>query len=190
MGGSLRGALGLRTLFCGGILLAFAVVRWRYEGLLEVSKERVEALKERLEAKDGQLDEYRERLHLLPASGSEFSRLTHAELKTRALDVVRDLRAWLAQRSAQDQDVNYREWSAMVSAQSEEEKQQRWHQLTGATIQRSLQLNAEYEARFKIDAILLRDEMLTRLPPGSRGDRAYGMYEHPTNPDRNGNGSG
>ncbi|MFI5398363.1 MAG: hypothetical protein ACHQ9S_22735, partial [Candidatus Binatia bacterium] len=163
-------------------LLAFAAVRWRYEGVIESLRERVEALKERLEAKDGQLDEYRERLHLVPASGSELSRLTHAELKGKALDLVRDLRQWLASWSAQDRQVEQREWSAMVSAADEDEKQQRWQQFTGASMQRSLERNSEYDRRFKVDAFLLRDELLSRLPGESREDRAYGMYEHPTNP--------
>ena len=75
--------------------LAYAAANWRYSGIIEQLRERLDSMKERLEAKDGQLDEYRERLHLVPAAGSEFSRLTHSELKERALTVVRDLRQWL-----------------------------------------------------------------------------------------------
>jgi hypothetical protein len=72
--------------------VAFTAIKWRYDGIVENLRERLETMKERLTAKDTQLDEYRERLHLVPASGSEFSRLTHAELKQRTLKLVDDLR--------------------------------------------------------------------------------------------------
>jgi hypothetical protein len=84
------------------LLLALAAAKWRYSAIVEQLRERLESMKDRLEAKDGQLDEYRERLHLVPARGSEFSRLTQSELKEKALIFVRDLRRWLATVSEQD----------------------------------------------------------------------------------------
>jgi hypothetical protein len=43
-------------------------------------------------------------------------------------------------------------------------------------------LNSEYDAKFKVTAIVLRDELLTRVKrPQPDGPEAH-MYEHPTNP--------
>lgn len=163
-------------------LLAFGVIRWRYEGIIESFRERIEALKERLEAKDDQLDEYRERLHLIPARGSEFSRLSHAELKGSAIEFVKSLRAWLAGWSTEDSRLHHREWVAMTSAPTDEEKRRLWNESTGAIMERYVKLTAEYDERFKVDAILLRDEILSRLSAGSRNGAAQSLYEHPTNP--------
>jgi hypothetical protein len=162
--------------------IAFAALRWRYEDIVESFRERLETLRQRLEAKDAQLDEYRERLHLLPASGSGFSRLTHLELKQKALQFVEGLRAWLATWSAEDSRLRHQEWTVMVSAKSEEEKRKLWNQFTGSSSQSYLQLNSQYDAKFKVDSILLRDEILSRLPQGSRDEITYSIYEHPTNP--------
>jgi hypothetical protein len=164
-------------------LLAFAVCRWRYEGLVQGLRERIEALKDHLGAKDAQLDEYRERLHLVPASGSKFSRLTHTELKAKALEFVRNLRDWLARSNAEDREKGDREWSAMVSAPDDAERKRLWDESNAASSQRSAQLSAEYDATYKVDAILLRDEMLSRLPSDStrrRQPRLY--YEHSRGP--------
>jgi hypothetical protein len=163
-------------------LLAFAACRWRYEGLAEGLREQIQALREHLETKGAQLDEYRERLHLVAASGSKFSQLTHSELKTKALEFVRDLRGWLARRSAEDSEQGHREWSEMGSAPNEEERQRLWHEHTGASIRRHSEQDAEYDDSYKVDAILLRDEMLTRLPSeGARHRRWDTYYEHPVN---------
>jgi hypothetical protein len=70
----------------------------------------------------------------------------------------------------------------MVSAKTEEEKQKLWHHFTSSSSQRNLQRNVQYNSKFKVDSILLRDELLSRLPQGSKEERAYNLYEHPTNP--------
>ena len=163
-------------------VVSFAANKWRYSGIIDNLKERIETYKERLTAKDAQLDEYRERLHLVPASGSEFSKLTHAELKIKTLEVVSKLRSWLVKYSEEERRILDAQWQAMCRAQDEEEKNRLWHQHTSTSSQISLRRNAEYDSQFKVDTILLRDEILSRLPSESRDERAYHMYEHPTNP--------
>jgi hypothetical protein len=162
--------------------IAFAANRWRYQGIIETLKERLDTIKSRLEAKDSQLDEYRERLHLIPASGSEFSRMTHSELKTRALSFVTDARTWLAQWSQEERKVLDGQWQAMCMATDEAEKNRLWHQHTQTSSQISLQRSTEYDQKFKTDSVLLRDEMLSRLQPDAKDQRAHSLYEHPTNP--------
>lgn len=47
---------------------------------------------------------------------------------------------------------------------------------------RSFRQSPEYDKRFKVETIVLRDELLTRLPNESKNEQGYARYEHPVNP--------
>ncbi|OIR10465.1 hypothetical protein GALL_77770 [mine drainage metagenome] len=157
----------------GGV--AYAASKWRHGGIIEL-------LRERLAAKDQQLDEYRERLHFVPAGGSEFAKLSHSELQTQALKFVGSLREWLAARHSQDSQRQHQQWLAMTRAADEGQKKDLWDSHTADLIQSSTALNSEYDAKFKVRAIVLRDEMLARVKHPNPKSHALHMYEHPTNP--------
>lgn len=160
------------------IFAAFAgayAARWLYA-------ERIEVLQQRLSAKDDQLAEYRERLHLAPAGQTAYSQLTNGELKQRALRLIGNIREFLERTGEEDRKVTFAQFAAMSMAKSEEEKNQLWHRQTEEMSRRSFQRSADYDRQFKVEAILLRDEILSRLPPTARDDRKFGLYEHPTNP--------
>jgi len=55
-----------------------------------------------------------------------------------------------------------------------------WNAYTADTISSSTELNNEYDAKFKVKAIVLRDEMLTRVQHPDPQAHARRMYEHPT----------
>ena len=80
------------------IVIAFSITYlinlWYYKGVIDSLKEREETYKTQISAKDDLLIEYRERLHLVSASGSEYSSLTHIELKNKTLEFVQKLREW------------------------------------------------------------------------------------------------
>jgi hypothetical protein len=155
--------------------LAYAASRWKHGAIIEL-------LRERLAAKDQQLDEYRERLHLAPARGSEFAKLSHAELQTEALKFIDSLREWLGARRAQDSQRQHQQWVAMIHATDEAKKKQLWDAHTGDLISSSTALKNEYDAKFKVKAIVLRDELLTRVQHPDPKAHAHHMYEYPTNP--------
>lgn len=70
----------------------------------------------------------------------------------------------------------------MTQAKTEEEKSKLWHKFTSASSRLSNERNSEYERRFKVDAILLRDELRSRLKGYEPGDKFRdSAYEHPTN---------
>jgi hypothetical protein len=161
------------SIFVAG--LAYAASRWRHNAIIEL-------LRERIVAKDEQLDGYREKLHLIPAHGSEFSRLSHAELQKEALRFVSSLREWLAARRNQDSDRQHQQWLAMTNAKDEAQRKQLWDAQTTDSVRSSMTFNNEYDAKFKVKAMVLRDELLTRVPHPDPGHRAHRMYEHPTNP--------
>lgn len=162
-------------LFILAFLAAFFAVKWYYGGILETKNER-------LKAKDDQLDDYRQRLGLISASGSEFSLLNHEELKQRALDLVTKIREFSVQINEESTRLIFTQQQQMSKAKTDDERDIIWHQFSGKLSQLSIKHNAEYDRQLKIDAILMRDELLSRLPKQTKDKRAYSMYEHPTNP--------
>jgi hypothetical protein len=136
--------------------LAYAASRWKHGAIIEL-------LRERIAAKDEQLDGYREQLHLVPAHGSEFSRLSHAALQVEALNFVSSIREWLGARRSEDSQRQYQQWLAMTNATDEVQRKQLWDAQTTDSIRSSTTLNNEYDAKFKVKAMVLRDELLTRV---------------------------
>ncbi len=167
----------LLVLLAGGS--GFVAVKWYYEGQIQTLKERDETQKVRLAAKDEQLNEYRQRLQLVPATGTSYSRLTNEELQRKALQVTDRLRQFLTSETMKE-GQQMSEWAQMSTAKSEE-RNRIWKQYTDSLLQSSIRVNTEYDSRFKVDAILLRDELLSRLPKQLKNEQAYSMYEHPTN---------
>lgn len=157
------------------VVLAFFVLKWRYNSIVEI-------LNQRLAAKDDQLVEYRERLHLTPTTDTSYSRLTNNELKQKALEVVSQTRDFLRERNERHTRLRDSEWEEMSAAKSEEEKHRIWNKFVTITMKSSQKLRSDYEEKFKVDTILLRDELLSRLPKDAQDDNSYSMYEHPINP--------
>lgn len=155
--------------------LAYAASRWKHGAIIDL-------LHERIVAKDEQLDGYREKLHLVPAHGSEFSRLSHAELQKEALRFVLSLREWLGARRSQDSERQHQQWLAMTNATNEVERKRLWDAQTTESMRSSTTLNNEYDSKFKVKAMVLRDELLTRVQHPEPQNNAHHMYEHPTNP--------
>jgi exonuclease VII large subunit len=142
-----------------------AHVAGAYKSLLDTAKERLESLKERLEGKDG----------------SQYSKLTHKELQDRVIKFVEGVRTWFAQSEAENRGIADQQWHAMVHAQTKEQKQQLWQAHTGTLTNGLFTLMRDFDQKFKVDAILLRDELLSRLPATEKSVQANRRYEHPVN---------
>lgn len=155
--------------------LAYAASRWKHGAIIEL-------LRERIVAKDEQLDGYREKLHLVPAHGSEFSRLSHAELQKVALSFVSGLREWLGERNSQDSQRHHQQWLSMTNATDEVQRKQLWDAQTTDSLRSSTKLSNEYDAKYKVKAMVLRDELLTRVQHPEPTNHRHHNYEHPTNP--------
>lgn len=164
---------------------SFFVMKWRYDGIIEQLHERLELNKERLQIKNDQLDEYRQRLHLVPVSGTSFSRMSNKELKGKTLDVILGIREFLNKVKNEDRQISDQEWNKVVSARqsakSEEDKERIWKSYSSKVYERILQREAQYYQNFKVDAILLRDEILSRLPKSVKNEKVYIYYERSFN---------
>ena len=155
--------------------LAYAASRWKHGAIIEL-------LRERIAAKDEQLDGYREKLHLIPAHGSEFSRLSHSELQKEALKFISSVREWLGTRRSQDSERQHKQWLAMTNATDEAQKKHLWDAQTADSMRSSTTISNEYDAKFKVKAMVLRDELLTRVQHPEPSNHSHHMCEHPTNP--------
>jgi hypothetical protein len=131
--------IAVALVFLIAFLVAFAVVRWSSALQLREVRKRLAGMDERLAAKDMQLAEYRERLHLATSGRFSYSGLSNLDLRGTALKWVDELRESLAL----DEDE-----APAISCD-----------------------------QVKADAIVLRDELLTRLPSYARDDRWFSLYE-------------
>lgn len=170
----------------------FIVVRWHYEGSIRTLSEHIRVLQERMEAKDDQLAEYRERLHLIPISGTSYSRLTNEELKTRTFALVGNIRQLVQEFDDESNKTMYSHHSAMIQVITIEERHRLWEAFTQSSHESYNKLDRAYEERFKTDTILLRDELHARLPkestvppPDDHWTNTWGpaRYELPMNPN-------
>lgn len=159
----------------------FGVCRWVYQSQFEAHKEKQEVLKERLSAKDDLLDDYRERLGLVPSTGSKFSKLTHKELQEYTLNFVNDIRSWMARNEEENRHITSQQWHAMTQAKTEEQKHQLWETHNNTLSNGILTLMRDFEQQYKIDAILMRDELIARLPASERNPSSEKRYEMPVN---------
>lgn len=175
------------------VAIAYFLASWRYDtlydaliikhdGIIKAYIVSTQNLRDNILFKEGLITDYRERLGLISAKGSEFSRMTHAELKDKALSLVGEMRNMLERYQKRSQMVHDKEWTAMARASTEKEKRKLWDKFTSATLNVSNNQRAEYDKQFKVDTIILRDELLSRLPKEAKKDRSHRMYEHPTNP--------
>ncbi len=153
--------------------LAFVAVSYIY-------KERIEGLKQQIANKEDFINEYRQRLHLVEKNKTAYSTMTNQELKTKTSEIIPKMRSYLEQREQQDnvRESIYRQ--KQINAKSNEEKNELFAEYT-SRINLIPNLNSEYSEKFQSDAILLRDEIASRLPK-DKGSSVPLDYEHPTNP--------
>jgi uncharacterized membrane protein YbhN (UPF0104 family) len=111
---------------------------------------------------------------------TSLSRWTNDKLSRESLEIVADTRELLSRyrqrqnRTTYDDEYRY--------AKTEEDKQRAWNQMNLASSQTSTNLMTDFSRLYKVRAIVLRDELIRRLPSVERNNHINGTYEHPTNP--------
>lgn len=163
-------------------LAAFWIINWRYESIVEQLREQINTLRGRLQSKDDQLGDYRERLKIIPTDHTAYSNLTNNELRDKTLSLVEDIRNFLRNRRKKQNKIHFQKTRKSHEQMTEEEKEKEWQKETQELLQDSFETNSTYEEKFKVDTILLRDELLSRLPKDLKNEQNFSTYEHPTNP--------
>ncbi len=164
-------------------VLACALAYW-FASLVAISRHSgvIETLQQRLLLKDEQMAIYKSRLDIRLAETASIAQTANKALRQKALTLVGELRAFLQQSMEESQGISMAQMRAVADAKTEEEKNQVWHKYTDESLRRSFSMNAEYDRRFKAETILLRDEIVSRLPTKPQNTQTTFRYEHPTNP--------
>ena len=163
-------------------LLAYAAAKWRYSSVVDQVNATCEALRERLNLKTEQTESYKERALKYDEKALEVVDSTEGALKEKSLNFVKDLRDFTERYKREDEALLSNEWREMAQMPSGEDKDALWHSFTSKSSKLSNSRNSEYDRQFKVDAILLRDELRSRLPQYIPKDRHQdSVYEHPTN---------
>lgn len=143
----------------------------RAKGTIANLEERVSGKDEQLIAKDKQLNEYRSRALVIKATQTTYSTLANKDLKQKTLRLVGTIRDLLA---------TYWEKESKMTARDEAS----WRSYTEESSRLATDLMNTYNRQCKVEAILLRDELLSRLPQSKvkRDSAREFLYEYPTNP--------
>ncbi|WP_455914255.1 hypothetical protein [Pseudomonas syringae] len=161
--------------------LAYLAARWKYSSVVEQVKASNQTLNERLHLKSEQAERYKERALKYDEKIWAVVESDSASLASKALSLVTQIRDFIDRHRRMDDSVNEHEWADMVSAADEEEKQRRWHRFTSSSTRLLTERNAEWERRFKVESIMLRDELRSRLKDYKPEERVDFFYEYPTN---------
>ncbi|WP_462147141.1 hypothetical protein [Pseudoalteromonas gelatinilytica] len=162
--------------------LAYLAAKWRFNAVIEQVKASNETLKERLHLKSEQAESYKDRALKYDEKVQQVVDSDEIALKDKTLEVVKNLREFIERHKREDDRVSSLQRSAMRSAKTEEDRSEAWAKNTSESMRLSSERNAEYDRRFRVDAITLRDELRSRLTnyePLEMHDDL--MYEHPTN---------
>lgn len=109
---------------------------------------------------------------------------SNSELAERSLIIVKELRSVLIENRIESDRLLDQRMFEMRTA-TEGNRDEIWNKYNQADRDPTLKLMHFYNSNFKIDAIMLRDEMVSRLSNEvleSRESFSFHMYEHPTNP--------
>ena len=146
-------------------------MKWIYDNQINALKEQIAAKDERIKAKDDLIDEYRQRLKIFEGTQSIFQLMTNKELKDFTIKKVNEFRNFLE---------NYRsqEMSLLLSR----------HQIADANalemkfLVLSRQFINEYQRKYQIDFVVLKNEILQRLPQNNLTPYDERVFEYPVNP--------
>lgn len=160
---------------------AYFVASWRFTAVIEEIKAASETLKERLHLRSEQTESYREKAAKYDEKLAEVVDSGETELRDKALKLVADLREFIGRSHRLETSTSNTRWSEASRAGTEQERSHRWDEYARTMINNTYERNDEYDRRFKVDAIMLRDEMLSRLPNYKPENTFEFSYERPTN---------
>jgi hypothetical protein len=162
--------------------VAYLASKWKFTVIVDEVKAKNETLKERLLLKTEQAESYKERAIKYDENIQQVVGSNELALQEKSLEVVKNLRDFIERHKKEDDRVSNIERSAMRKAQTEDERNESWEKNTNEIMRLSNERNAEYDRRFRVDAMLLRDELRSRLTDYEPLERHHDMmYEHPTN---------
>ncbi|AZE47138.1 hypothetical protein C4K04_1448 [Pseudomonas chlororaphis] len=156
---------------------AYFAARWRYMALVDQAKAKQETLAERLHLRSEQTESYREKASKYDQMLAEVVDSGATELRDRTLNLVVKLREFIGRYQRLDTSSVGTRWFEETHAGTDSGEEQRWARYARLMINSAMERNNEYEQRFKTDVLILRDELLSRLPDYMPDDSHGLTYE-------------
>jgi hypothetical protein len=169
--------------FVAGFLLAavFAVpfVMWTLRAEVQALKEQVTSANDRRQKWEEEskrqtelAEHYRDRfLAITKSTNGNFSAFTDEDLQVYALRMVRALRVPIREHETNINKFDTAAWSRMLNSQNPEGFQKILEERSTAEWEAGQKCMAEYNIRFKADVLMLRREILSRIPVGNDVDK-------------------
>ena len=126
-------------------------------------------------------DRLRAKIQTSNPSRTAYSELTNRLIQVASFDLIAKMRKYVQNKEMDNNKRMIYYQDLMRNAKTREEKDRIWNMQTSELIT-GPSLNSEYSAKFKVEAILLRNELLKRLPAIPPNPREFSDYEYPTNP--------
>jgi len=166
-------------LFVASLILAMAMgylsAYWRYQRGVQISKDPTAS-------KNEEIAEYGQQPHITPATTQYIARLANDELREESLDFVSQMRKFILKWGVVENQMALSLIDEMPTNTSEKEKRRIWQHFFSTS---NLVLETrvlDYEKEFRTKAILLRNELLSRLPDLRRNKSADSFYQKADNP--------
>ena len=167
--------------------IAYLLARREFNGTMETMKQRIEHYKDIIKAKDEQIIDYRQKSNDIQETKQSFVEEDDLKISGKALKISSDIRSALEKAREESNKTHFNGFEKMRTANDEAERQRIWNNMNLQSVQSLSAVMEFYSKNLKIDAIILRDEMRSRLPPDLRdfgSDHSKNRdreYEHPVN---------
>lgn len=148
----------------------------------EMFENKIQYQNDRIANLQTQIVEYRAIAERIASSAAQIKEIADPEIKERTINFVRRLREFISGYDKIDRKIHEIDWSQMVAADSETDRRQKWQEMTNSMSEISAERMNKYNEQFKIDAIVLRDELKSRIPKEKWPENRAMMFEFPVNP--------
>lgn len=160
---------------------AYFVAKWRYSAIVEQVKAVNDALNERLHLRSEQTESFRDKAAKYDEKLAEVVDSGRLELRDKTLKLVADLREFITRFKQQDQAIQDAEWYERGHVSDDDERRWLWDRFGSSLVRVTHERNGEYDRRFRVEAMMLRDELRSRLPDYVASPEKDRVYEFPTN---------
>jgi hypothetical protein len=133
-------------------------------GFIWIGSKHTQVLYERIEALKEDVVRYQQKIGELPPPDNPYLRLSHEELKNEVLKLVSDLKRFANKLNSENYPMFFQMSSDLYSAKEKDEKIKVYYKYANLFNKMLLKDTGNYNSRFKIKAIIFRDEMISRLP--------------------------
>jgi hypothetical protein len=168
--------------FVAGFLLAamcgIPFIMWTLRAEIQALKEQVTSANDRRQKWEEEskrqtklAEHYRDRFLAITKTNGNFSAFTDEDLQVYALRMVRALQVPIREHETNINKLAAAAWSAMLNTQNPEAFQKASEERSAAEWEAGQKCMAEYNIRFKADVLMLRLEILSRIPAGNDVDQ-------------------